>query len=255
MDFTMNNSLVSIITPCHNSARYIRDCIESVEAQDYPYWEMLITDDGSTDNTTEIVEEYARKDDRIRLFRLNSASGSPAAPRNNSIRNARGKYIAFLDSDDVWMHNKLSDQIRFAEQNNYSVVYSYYEKISDSGERYDRVVRTDVSYDYNRIIKTDGVPWLTLMVERKIMEGLHFVKGEKEDYIFLMALLRRGYTAYNTCQMHALYRDTNASRSGNKLKMMYAQWKVIRKYESLSVIKALYCMAIYAFNGLKKHII
>lgn len=246
------NSLVSIITPCHNSSRFIGECIESVLSQDYPFWEMLITDDGSTDNTVAIIEMYASNDSRIKLFRLKGASGSPAAPRNHSIQNAKGKYIAFLDSDDVWMPNKLSEQIAFAQEKNYAIVYSYYEKISYCGRREGRVVRTASSYDYNKIIKTDGVPWLTLMIRRDLIEGLQFLKAEKEDYIFLMALLRRGYTAYNTCKMHALYRETPSSRSGNKLKMLYAQWVAIRKYESLGVVKAVYCMLLYMVHGLRK---
>lgn len=249
------NSLVSIITPCHNSSRYITECIESVIAQDYPHWEMLITDDGSTDDTVAIVERYADTDSRIKLFRLPKASGSPAAPRNNSIMNAQGEYIAFLDSDDVWMPGKLSAQVRFAEENNYGIVYSYYEKMTNTGMRNGRVIMTDASYDYDRIIKTDGIPWLTLMIRRDMTDGLRFVKAEKEDYIFLMALLRRGYTAYNTCQIHALYRDTQSSRSSNKLKMLYAQWVAIRKYESLNLFKSLYCMVIYALNGFRKHLV
>lgn len=251
----MNNSLVSIITPCHNSARYIRECIESVIAQDYPYWEMLITDDGSTDNTSEIIEEYACKDHRIKLFRLNSASGSPAAPRNNSINHAQGEYIAFLDSDDIWMPNKLSEQVRFAQENNYAVVFSYYEKVSSTGERHGRIVRTAAAYDYDRIIKTDGVPWLTLLIRRDIIGELRFVKVEKEDYIFLMALMRRGYVAHNTCRIHALYREMSSSRSGNKLKMLYAQWVAIRRYESVGLFRSIYCICVYALNGIKKHII
>lgn len=251
----MSNSLVSIITPCHNSALHIRECIDSVLSQDYPYWEMLITDDGSTDNTTEIVEKYANRDSRIKLFRLSNASGSPAAPRNNSISMAQGDYIAFLDSDDVWMPNKLSEQLKFAKKNGYDIVYSYYEKMSSKGKRNNRIIMTEASYNYERIIKTDGIPWLTLLLKRELVDGISFVKAEKEDYIFLMALLRLGYTAYNTCKVHALYREKLSSRSGNKIKMLYAQWVAIRKYESLGFTKSLYCLVIYALNGIKKLII
>lgn len=246
------NSLVSIITPCHNSSRYIAECIESVIAQDYPHWEMLITDDGSTDDTVAVVERYASKDSRIKLFRLHKASGSPAAPRNNSIRMAQGEYVAFLDSDDLWMPGKLSQQVEFAQKNNYAIVYSYYEKMTMEGKRNDRVVMTDGSYDYDKIIKTDGVPWLTLMFRRDVMEGQEFIKAEKEDYIFLLALLRRGYTAYNTRKVHALYRETLTSRSRNKFKMLCEQWHIIRTYESLPLHIALHCIIVYVFNGVKK---
>ncbi len=224
-------------------------------AQDYPYWEMLISDDGSTDDTVAIIEKYATKDSRIKLFRLNKASGSPAAPRNNSICMARGEYIAFLDSDDLWMPEKLSQQVAFAQLHNHAVVYSFYEKITWDGKRNNRVVMTDDFYDYSKILKTDGVPWLTLMVRRDIIDGLEFVKAEKEDYIYLLSLLRKGVCAYNTRKVHALYRETPSSRSGNKIKMFYAQWYILRTHESLPFPKALYNIFVYAFNGLKKVII
>lgn len=246
---------VSIITPCHNAARYIGQTIESVLHQDYDNWEMLISDDGSSDDTIRIVSEYAEKDSRIKFFQSNSESGSPAAPRNNSLEHATGKYVAFLDSDDVWLPEKLSEQVAFAESNDYPLVYSYYEKISHAGKRSSRVIMTDASYDYARIVQTDGVPWLTLMVRRDCIGDLRFVKGDKEDYIFLINLLKKGYTAYNTCRLHALYRETIGSRSCNKLKMLKGQWVVIRKYADLSIPKALSCMLVYAFHGLRKYFV
>lgn len=250
-----NEALVSIITPCHNSACCIRETIESVLQQDYPYWEMLISDDGSSDDTVRIVSEYAHRDSRIKLFHQDKKSGSPAAPRNNSLEHATGKYIAFLDSDDIWLPNKLSEQVAFAEANDYPIVYSYYEKMSHIGERSNRVIKTDASYDYAKIVQTDGVPWLTLMVRRDCMGDLRFVKAEKEDYIFLIKLLKKGYTAYNTCRLHAVYRETIGSRSGNKLKMLMGQWNVIRTYANLSIPKAMACMLVYAFHGLRKYFV
>lgn len=246
---------VSIITPCLNAARFIRQTIESVLQQDYTNWEMLITDDGSSDETVRIVSEFQQRDSRIKLFQLDMKSGSPAAPRNNSLEHATGKYVAFLDSDDIWLPHKLSEQVAFAEANDYPIVYSYYEKISHWGERGNRVIKTDESYDYNRIIQTDGIPWLTLMVRRDCIGDLRFIKTGKEDYIFLINLLKKGYTAHNTCRLHALYRELFASRSGNKLKMLVVQWTVIRKYADLSIPKAMACMMIYAFHGLRKYFV
>lgn len=251
----MNNCLVSIITPCHDSAMSIRQCIESVLAQDYQNWEMLITDDGSTDNSKNIIMQYARKDSRIKLFELPSTTGSPAEPRNHSIKEAKGDYLAFLDSDDVWLPGKLSEQLEFAQKNNYDIVYSYYEKISDDGVRNGRVVMTDAYYDYEKIIKSDGIPWLTLMIKRSVFGDYKFMSVGKEDYICLMYLLRKGYVAHNTQTVHALYRETGFSRSSNKLKMLQSQWEAVRKYESIGFLKSLYCMAVYAFHGIRKRLI
>lgn len=250
-----SQATISIITPCHNAAQYIGQTIESVLHQDYGKWEMLISDDGSSDDTVRIVSEYAEKDSRIKLFQMDKKSGSPAAPRNNSLDHATGEYIAFLDSDDIWMPEKLAEQVAFAEANDYPVVYSYYEKIPHSGERSNRVIRTDESYDYAKIIQTDGVPWLTLMVRRDCIGDLRFVKAEKEDYIFLINLLKKGYTAHNTCRLHALYRESLGSRSGNKFRMLKSQWTVIRKYAGLTIPKAMACILVYTFHGLRKYFV
>ena len=116
--------LVSIITPCYNSAKYIGQMIESVQAQTYENWELLITDDCSTDNSREIVMSYALKDSRVKYFKLNQNSGAGIA-RNHSIEKASGRYIAFCDSDDMWKPEKLEKQIQFMQDNNYEFCHSY----------------------------------------------------------------------------------------------------------------------------------
>ena len=107
----MNLPLVSIITPSYNSSKFIEETIASVQAQTYSHWEMLITDDGSTDNSFEIIKEICKKDSRVKLFSIKNAG--PAVARNNSIKHAKGKYLAFLDSDDLWMPEFLSTSIKF----------------------------------------------------------------------------------------------------------------------------------------------
>ena len=106
----MIKELVSIITPSYNSSKFIEETIASVQAQTYSHWEMLITDDGSTDNSFEIIKEICKKDSRVKLFSIKNAG--PAVARNNSIKHAKGKYLAFLDSDDLWMPEFLSTSIK-----------------------------------------------------------------------------------------------------------------------------------------------
>ena len=114
--------LVSIITPCYNCSKFIGQMIESVQAQTYTNWELLITDDCSTDNSREIVEGYAKIDHRVKYFKLEQNSGAGIA-RNNSIKEALGRYIAFLDSDDLWAKNKLERQIDFIQKNEYKFIF------------------------------------------------------------------------------------------------------------------------------------
>ena len=127
------SNLVSIIMPSYNTASYIAESIKSVQSQSYPDWELLIVDDCSTDTTDKVVERFL-SDNRIRYLKNEKNSGS-AYSRNYALRNARGKWIAFLDSDDLWMPNKLKEQIEFMEKNDYHFSYTRYAEIDINGKR------------------------------------------------------------------------------------------------------------------------
>ena len=121
-------TLISIIMPMHNSATFVGEAIESVLAQSYREWELIIVDDESTDASVSIVEAYAQKDSRIRLFRNPKPIKMPSAPRNMGLSMAKGRYIAFLDSDDMWLPEKLTQQIPLMQNPQVAIVYSNYEK-------------------------------------------------------------------------------------------------------------------------------
>ena len=137
------DGLVSIITPAYNAAAYIAETIESVIAQTYTNWEMLIVNDCSKDNTAEIIQNYAAKDKRIKLINLKQNSGAAVA-RNTAIQNAKGRYIAFLDSDDLWKKEKLQKQIQFMQQNGYAFIYSSYEHFKGTKENIQNQVQIPV---------------------------------------------------------------------------------------------------------------
>lgn len=127
-------NLVSIIMPLYNGEKFIEITLESVLKQTYKNWELLITNDGSKDNSPKIAEKYAEKDERIKLF--NQINKGSAAARNNSLREAKGKYIVFLDSDDIWENNFLEEQIKFLKEKNASLVFSSYRRINEEGKKY-----------------------------------------------------------------------------------------------------------------------
>lgn len=156
--------LVTIVTPCYNSKETISQTIESVLQQTFSNWEMLIVDDCFTDSSPEIIKKYADKDYRIKYFRTQNKSGSPSLPRNIGIENAKGEYIAFLDSDDLWLPYKLEHQLKFLEKNGYDLVYSYYEKIDWEGRQNNRVIRTREKTRYDDILKSNSIPCLTSMI-------------------------------------------------------------------------------------------
>ena len=126
------SDLVSIIMPNYNSARFIEESINSVINQTYKNWELIICDDNSTDNSKDIAKNYESGDQRIKVIQNKFKKGAPGA-RNSCIEFSSGKYIAFLDSDDIWYPNKLDLQVSFMKDNNYDFVYSYHDLINESG--------------------------------------------------------------------------------------------------------------------------
>ena len=158
---TTDNPLISIYMPTWNRQQLAIRAIKSILRQDYPHWEMIIVDDCSSDDSLSIIQEYARIDSRIRYLRTDKPSGSPTLPRNMGIKEAKGRYIAFLDSDDIWLPNKLSDQLKVFEKSEVAIVFSSYEKVSLGGERCGREVIAPCEVDYPLLLKGNCIGCLT----------------------------------------------------------------------------------------------
>ena len=250
-----NVDIISVIVPCYNSQDTISEAIHSVISQTIPNWELLICDDCSTDNTVPIVKEFVKQDARIRYFTTGVNTGSPSRPRNLGIERAKGEYIAFLDSDDIWLPNKLEDQLAFMQSHGYDFVYSNYEKMSWEGRRENRIVKAKDASSYRDILKTNEIPCLTVLLGKKLLKDVRFKSIPKEDYACWLDILRKGYTAYNTGKVHAVYREAKQSRSSNKFKMFKEQWYILREVEKIKFFPALYFLAIYAVRGFAKYII
>lgn len=246
--------IISIITPAYNAEKTINETIQSVLNQTYNNWELLIIDDCSTDKTKEIIHNYTSVDKRIKYFKTDKPSGGPSIPRNIGIKNSNGRYIAFLDSDDIWLPNKLEEQLNFLLSHNYKFVYSNYEKISYEGKRNNRFIIVRNVSTYNDTLKSCEIPCLTILLEKSIIENREFKNIGKEDYIMWLEILRNGNVAYNTGKIHALYREANNTRSSNKLKMIYQQWNVIRNIEKQNLIKSIYYLSTYLFKGYLKYL-
>lgn len=250
-----DKALISIITPCYNGENTIEDTILSVLNQTYSNWEMLIIDDCSTDNSNTIIQHYCKQEPRIKFFKTKMPSGSPALPRNIGLENATGQYICFLDCDDCWLPTKLQDQIEFITKYNYDFIYSNYEKISSNGQRNHRTIKTKVKSNYFDNLKTCEIPCLTTLIRRETIGPIRFTHAPKEDYIFWLAILKKGVIAYNTNQVHGLYRESKASRSSDKKNMIKAQWYVLHHIEGIKSLQAIYYMITYLWYGCKKYIV
>ena len=247
------NNLVSIITPAYNAEKYIKDTIESVIAQTYTNWEMIIVDDASVDNTKNIIKSYQEKDERIKLISLNTNQGVANA-RNTAIVNAKGQYIAFLDADDFWDKEKLSKQIEFMQNNKIAFSYHAY-KLFDLSNQKQKEIFVPKNLNYKELLKgnTTG-SCLTVCLDRKIVNHIYFSKEKHEDYICWLDILKQyDITAFGINKVLGTYRIGKKSISSNKLKSAVWNWNVYRNSQKLSILESLYYMYFYIINGFKKY--
>ena len=245
---------VSIITPCYNAARFISLAIESVLSQTYPYWEMIIVDDHSEDNTQEIVANYCKQDHRIKYIRLEKNSGSATEPRNRAIREATGRFIAFLDSDDLWKPQKLKKQLPFFNSPNIAIVYSDYEKIDEKGNYNNRIIYAPTSQTYRQLLYGNVIGCLTGIYDTQKTGKCYFSSVGHEDYVLWISILRKGYLAVNARRCLAAYRITTNSLSSNKLKAFSWVWNIYVNIENLGYFRSSYYFINYAFRAIFKFI-
>ncbi|HEX6915556.1 MAG TPA: glycosyltransferase family 2 protein [Chitinophagaceae bacterium] len=244
--------LVSVITALYNSGQYINEAIDSVLEQTYPNWEMLIVDDGSTDESAEIVAARAAADSRIRFFQLPKNHGMPFAARNLATANAAGKYIAFLDSDDMWMPEKLEKQVAFMERNDYPISFTGYNKQYEGNAGRKKFIAAKSVVTYRDLLKTNHIGCLTAMYNAEKTGKLEQHPHKYEDYIMWLQVLKKGYKAYGLNEALAVYRVHSGSISTNKLRMALINWKIYRNIMKLGVLSASWYFLHYCYYGLKK---
>lgn len=215
---------------------------------------MLIVDDCSTDNTPNIIHRYTQYDPRIKYLKTQKASGSPSVPRNIGIDNSIGEYVAFLDSDDLWLPYKLEKQVEFMKMKDIQISYSFYEKISWRGQRDSRIISTSMESSYKSLLKSNTIPCLTSMVSHKVIGNTRFKQIPQEDFCFWLDILKKGYIAYNMGELTALYRLAKDSRSSNKMSMFKGYWNVIRNHQGIGLIPSCFYMLTYTYKGILKYL-
>ena len=248
------NKLVSIIMPMYNSANYIIESIESVIKQTYINWELLLIDDKSIDNTLQIIKQYDKKDDRIKIIRLDKNYG-PSVARNEGLANMVGQYVAFLDSDDKWLPNKLENQVKFMLKNDYKFSYSAYQKIDSNGNFLRKYYLLKNKINYIEILKTNHIVCSSVIIDVALLENKKMKNiSKRQDYILWLSILKEGYIAHGINEVLIEYRVHAKSISKNKLKMAVYQWYVYRKIEKISYLYSIYNMIFYIYHGLRKNI-
>lgn len=247
---------VSIITPTYNSSKYIIETIQSIQHQTYTDWELLIVDDMSSDDTCELIKALMQSDTRIKLFEQSENMGAGPA-RNLALRNSIGRYIAYLDADDIWYPTKLEKQICYMEKAKVGFSCTSYEVIDDNGNRLNKEIIMFPRVDYkgflaNNLLQTVGIMVDLLIVDKEklIMPNIR----RRQDAATWLQILKAGYACYGISEVLAQYRRTENSLSSNKLKAVKGIWYLYRKVEHLSLFFSMYCFIRYAFLAVWKRV-
>ena len=247
----MEKEKVSIIVPMYNAEKFIVKTIESVLSQTYENWEMLIMNDVSTDNSLAVVNEFAKKDDRIQVVNTEKNMGVVKG-RNHLIDLANGKYIAFLDADDYWHSQKLEKKIKFMKEKNASISCTEYTRVRENGEKINEIViKPEISY--TDMLKNNYLGCLTVMYDVEKVGKRYFKELEKnEDYVLWLEIVKDVKTIYGLKENLAYYRVLDNSRSSNKSKTAKVRWEIYRKIEKLPLLKSIYYFMHYAVRAVLK---
>lgn len=249
----MKKGLVSIITPIYNGAKYVRETIDSVINQTYTNWEMIIVDDGSKDESANIVKEYARKDNRITL--LQQANAGSASARNNGIRNAEGQYIALLDADDLWEPVFLASQLALMQKTGGIVVHASYKRINEKSEEILQPYIAKKIVTYKLMQMTNHIACLTGLYDTSKYGKIYLkeeLKSIRDDYAYWLEIVSLAGRSYGNQDVLASYRVMSSSTTGKKKKLIKAQFFFYYRYQKLSLIRSLVYTGYWGVLGLSK---
>ncbi|WP_160060260.1 glycosyltransferase family 2 protein [Psychromonas sp. L1A2] len=244
-----SSDIISIIMPSFNSEAVIAESINSVLIQTYSDFELIITDDNSTDNTIAIIRQYQGSDRRIKLFTLGENLGAGNA-RNNSIKHAKGRFIAFLDADDIWLPTKLEKQIKFMLDNRYTLTYSAYQKFDRDGDL--GIINPPLEVSYNQLLYSNVIGCLTAIYDTKYI-GKQYMPliRKRQDMGLWLTILKMVPKAYCLNEVLAKYR-VDSGMTQDKLLVLKYQWQFYREVVGLNVFKAFKVFIIYAIKGYLK---
>lgn len=251
---TEMKTLVSIIMPAYNSQNTLDEAVESILNQTIHDWELFIIVDAATDRTEQMARAWAKKDKRIKVF-VNEYNQGVAKSRNIGLEHARGDYLAFLDSDDRWLPEKLKLQIEFMKKTGARISYGTYRRFNE--HQLLNIVIPPAQVNYRRLLRGNVIGNLTGMVERSLVKDLRFLSQGHEDYIFWLQAIQRANFAFlvPSDAPIAEYRVQKKSISSDKIKNLVWQWKIYKKHIGLSSFYSLFLMVNYAFFAIKKRIL
>jgi len=246
----VNNKIVSVIVPVYNGEKYIVETIKSILNQSYENIEIIICDNNSTDNTLTLLKKF-KKEKNIQIVNCKKKGVSHA--RNMAIEKAKGDYIAFLDSDDLWYKNKIKKQIEFMENNNVDLCYCKYDYIDNNSKQLSRKPRKiQLKATYQSLLKDNYIGTLTVVINKEKVKDIAFKEIHHEDLVLWLNLIKQRYNFMGIKEVLASYRVSDNSLSSNKKQSAMWRYNIYRKVEGFSFFKSMYYFTIYAINSVIK---
>lgn len=248
-----SSPLVSIITPAYRCAGVVGETIQSVLAQTYPHWEMLIAEDYSHDDTREVLEHWTQVDPRVKLIKLDSNCG-PAIARNAALELAQGRWIAFLDSDDLWLPQKLEQCLEFAHERDAAFVFTGFRRIPSAGGEPGPYIGVPATLNYRQLLGNTAIATSTVMLNTARTGQIRMRKTYYDDFDCWLQLLKTGVAAHGLDADLMRYRMMAKSVSRNKGKSALKVWRAYRDLEGLSIPMSAWCFTQYAVRGVLKYL-
>ena len=251
----MNADMVSIVVPVYNAERFLPETIGLVQKQTYRDWELILVDDCSSDNGAAIVRQYAKDDTMIRLIQQEVNAGA-ARSRNLGISQANGRYLCFLDADDIWTSQKLEKELAYMKEKKAAFVFTGYEFADAKGEGLGKIVHVPETISYEQALKNTTIFTSTVMIDRdKIADtDIYMPQIASEDTATWWHILKKYQIGYGLDENLVRYRRTEGTLSSNKLVAIQRIWGLYRRQEKLSWCKSMYCMFFWAFRAVLRRV-
>lgn len=256
MEMNLSVDKVTVVTPSWNSEKYIEETIHSVQMQTYQNWEMIIVDDCSTDHTVEIVKQKSMEDSRIRILVQEENCGAAKA-RNRSMLEGTGRFVAYLDADDLWKPEKLEKQVAFMKEKNCGFSCTSYEVIDDNGNPKNKYIHMLPKVDYIGFLTNNLLQTVGIMVDTDRVGKEYLIMPDirrRQDAATWLQILKAGFDCYGLDEILAEYRRAEGSLSSNKIKAAKGMWNLYRNVAGLSIPFSCYCFVRYAVLAVWKRV-
>lgn len=249
----MKDDLISIIIPVYNAEKFLDETINTVLNQTYKNFELILVNDGSKDKSVDVIKKY--NDKRIKLIDNKNNKGA-ALSRNDGIRKAKGRYICFLDADDLWNKEKLEKQINFMKEKECAFSFTGYEFANENGIPNGKKVYIPKKLNYKSALKNTTISTITVMIDTKKMDKdlIYMNNVKSEDTATWWNILKNGYEAFGLNEILSFYRRSEGTLSSNKIEAIKRIWNLYRNVFKLGFFYSLYNFVFYAINAVKRRI-